>query len=121
MCGIVGIWSENHDIKTLITKMTVSIKHRGPDQQNIYLDLSHNLAVGHSRLSIIDLSDAGSQPMTDSTGRFVIAFNGEIYNFLELKKTISINNRFNEWRGQSDTEVLLQALITWEVKKFWRV
>jgi asparagine synthase (glutamine-hydrolysing) len=87
--------------------MTECIKHRGPDADGFYHD--DQIALGHRRLSIIDLSDAANQPLTDASGRYMIIFNGEVYNYLEIRKTLS-NYPFTT---NGDTEVLLAAFATW--------
>lgn len=108
MCGFVGVFNKNLnsiDIHTL-TKMRDIIKHRGLDDQGIYLD--YNLGFGFRRLSIIDL-EQGHQPMTTADGRFTIAFNGEIYNYLELREQLL--HKGMKFKTHSDTEVILQLYI----------
>ena len=84
MCGISGVFG-HRQIKCQLDAMTASQKHRGPDAVGIYIDPSGRIGLGHNRLSIIDLSDAGQQPMSDSEGKLWLVFNGEIYNYLELR------------------------------------
>ena len=114
MCGLAGIWSNNilktDDIKISLNKMSKSIKHRGPDSQGVWVDGSCGLGFAHQRLSIIDLSDAGNQPMVSNSGRYVIAFNGEIYNHMDLRYSIKKKNIDFPWRGSSDTETLLASI-----------
>ena len=89
MCGIVGVITnkENrYDMVDIINKMASKIRHRGPDSSDIYFDVDNFLYLAHQRLSIIDLSKNGNQPMESFKGTFTIAFNGEIYNHKELKK-----------------------------------
>lgn len=111
MCGIFGFYD-----KSLLSESTVfqrsfdAIHHRGPDAQGLWAD-NRGLFLGHLRLSIIDTSPAGSQPMVSSCGQYVVVFNGEIYNFKEIKKRLSGKISDFQWRGHSDTEVLLNALI----------
>jgi asparagine synthase (glutamine-hydrolysing) len=94
--------------------MTSRLIHRGPDDEGYWIDSDQRLAFGHRRLSIIDLTAEGHQPMLSKSGRFVIAFNGEIYNFLELRMELEkLGERF---RGRSDTEVLLSAIENWGVE-----
>jgi len=100
MCGIVGF---SWDDKNLVKKLTESLKHRGPDQQGTYTD--SQVSLGHTRLSIIDVSERGRQPMTNEDGSIVIVFNGEIYNFKELRQNLS-NYRY---KSDSDTEVIIHA------------
>lgn len=105
MCGIVGIYNlKNKSIKKSdIVKMTDILKHRGPDGQGFYI--KKNIGLGHRRLAIIDLSARAAQPMENEDGSFVITYNGEIYNYLDLKKKlIKLGHVF---RSNSDTEVLL--------------
>lgn len=109
MCGILGILGKDWKTEDLHA-MILSQKHRGPDAEDFYIDAKKQVGLGHNRLSIIDLSDAARQPMTDSSGRYKIVFNGEIYNYLELKKILENEYIF---RTQSDTEVLLAAYQKW--------
>jgi asparagine synthase (glutamine-hydrolysing) len=96
-----------------ITRMTEALIHRGPDGSGIWVDEQHGVALGHRRLSIIDLSVAGSQPMVSRSGRYVLVFNGEIYNNTELRKRLPTHS----WRGHSDTETLLAGIDEWGLKK----
>ena len=115
MCGIVGYFSKhNHGSpEKIITNMSSRIAHRGPDDFGFWLDNEVELALGHQRLSIIDLSDAGHQPMISQSGKYVLIFNGEIYNHLSLRKKF---NQF-DWHGHSDTETLLACIDTWGLHK----
>ena len=117
MCGIVGIihpqFSES-TLKESIAKMNRTLQHRGPDSNGIWCDSSCKIALGHTRLAIIDLTNEGHQPMISSAGRFTIVYNGEIYNFSELKKELlSLSVSF---RGTSDTEVLLEGFEAWGIE-----
>ena len=87
--------------------MTDTIAHRGPDADGVWVDPDHSLALGHRRLSIIDLTDAGAQPMMSASGRYVLSFNGEIYNFMRLRKQLEAGAY--PYKGHSDTEVILAA------------
>ena len=111
MCGIVGIYSPDGlalDAATgTVGAMARAIAHRGPDDHGAWLDAPAGIALGHRRLSIIDLSPLGHQPMTSGSGRYVITFNGEIYNYRELRA--ELEERGLGFRGQSDTEVMLGA------------
>jgi asparagine synthase (glutamine-hydrolysing) len=100
--------------------MTRAIAHRGPDAEGAWIDPQAGIALGHRRLSIIDLSPAGSQPMTSADGRLVIAYNGEIYNFAELRRELERCGRAPLWKGHSDTEVLLAAIAAWGVRETLR-
>jgi len=122
MCGVAGFLmdsksssSVNFDLVT--KKMTDSIKHRGPNDSGCWNNPSEGIALGHRRLSILDLSDAGHQPMESSNGRYVIAFNGEIYNHLQIRSDIEKNNGNISWRGHSDTETILSAFETFGIQE----
>jgi asparagine synthase (glutamine-hydrolysing) len=122
MCGITGIIknqiSNNLNLEYQIKKMSSSLEHRGPDNFGYWLDNINGVALGHQRLSVIDLSNAGNQPMQFLKGRFVLCFNGEIYNHLEIRKEIdSFNKEITKWNSSSDTETLLKAFEIWGVKK----
>jgi asparagine synthase (glutamine-hydrolysing) len=99
--------------------MAYSIGHRGPDASGVFIDKADTgeaiIALSHRRLSIIDLTQAGQQPMTSSSGRFVMVYNGEIYNHADIRRDLGLPREF--WRGQSDTETLLQAIETWGINK----
>lgn len=100
MCGIAGIIGENPNNSFILTEMLKVQHHRGPDATGIWID--ENVYLGHNRLSIIDLTESANQPMVSECGRYVIVFNGEIYNYKELKSTLNYN-----FKTQSDTEVIL--------------
>jgi asparagine synthase (glutamine-hydrolysing) len=105
MCGIAGIWGP--DAADCIEAMTQGLKHRGPDNQGILRIPERNLALGHRRLSILDLSSAGNQPIQSHCRRFSMVFNGEIYNFLDLKQGLQ-DRGHSPFHSRSDTEVLLE-------------
>lgn len=113
MCGIAGIWNfKNHPIPiSRIKRFTDSMLHRGPDSGNYTLLNNDSLALGHRRLSILDLSEAGNQPMSYANERYTIVYNGEVYNFIELKKEL-IAKGF-QFSTQTDTEVILAAYHNW--------
>jgi asparagine synthase (glutamine-hydrolysing) len=118
MCGIAGAWfnswSSIDEGRTVALKMAGTLVHRGPDDGGVWVDDSSKLALSHRRLSIVDLSPQGHQPMTSSCGRYVICLNGEIYNFLQLRKDIDqASSQKPIWRGHSDTEVVLEAIAHW--------
>ncbi len=118
MCGVVGYWT-NRPVANraeLIGRMTEQLSHRGPDDSGIWLDENVNLALGHRRLSILDLSAAGHQPMISTCGRYVLSYNGEIYNHQELRNELTTDIDI-KWHGHSDTETLLYALTEWGIKK----
>ena len=108
MCGITGIYGMGSvQSSSTIRQMNNAISHRGPDDEGYYID--EQVALGHRRLAIIDLSPAGHQPMQSNDGNLEIAFNGEIYNFQEVKKHLS----GYEFKSNSDTEVILAAFMKW--------
>ena len=121
MCGIAGLWSskkiETKELYNYGELMINSILHRGPDQKAIWRDDDSNFVIAHSRLSIIDLSENGSQPMKSLDGNLVIAFNGEIYNYYEIKKSLYKDFNYKDWKGNSDTEVLLVGIEKWGLRK----
>jgi asparagine synthase (glutamine-hydrolysing) len=112
MCGIAGFWRRRRTAGLpleVLLRMGLAIKHRGPDDSGTFFDDAAGVGLVHRRLSILELSPAGRQPMRSHSGRYTIVFNGEIYNFGELRKDLSGNS----WRGGSDTEVLLEAIEHW--------
>lgn len=117
MCGITGICHyKNHPIEN-IKAMNARIHHRGPDATGYLLLEKDEVILGHKRLSILELSDAGAQPMRSSDNRYAIVFNGEIYNFKEIKEKLKEDGAVITYRGSSDTEVLLEALSFYGMEK----
>jgi asparagine synthase (glutamine-hydrolysing) len=118
MCGIAGIatWRATDSLAPILKRMTDPIAHRGPDDWGAWADNDVGIGLGQRRLSIIDLSPQGHQPMTSPSGRWVITFNGEIYNFAELKTALEKAGLAPSWRGHSDTEVLLACIEAWGVE-----
>ncbi len=118
MCGISGFWDTSRQISNdrlpmIVQQMSNSLIHRGPDDGGSWVDIEVGIALGHRRLAIVDLSPFGHQPMISADGRYVIVFNGEVYNFLELQGQLkSLGHRF---RGHSDTEVMLASFSQWGV------
>lgn len=108
MCGIAGLFGSGWHIAQLCA-MVRAQWHRGPDATGVFTDASRQAAMGHNRLSIIDLSDAGRQPMFSADGRYCLVFNGEIYNYLELRSELGAY----PFRGRTDTEVVLAAYDRW--------
>src|SRR5438270_3586473 len=115
MCGIAGVLGPGADAET-VTRMVSAIAHRGPDDEGVWVDAEARIAFGHRRLSIVDLSPAGHQPMVSPAGRYVITFNGEIYNHGDLRRELEGQGHRVEWRGHSDTETLLAGFDAWGVK-----
>jgi len=113
MCGIAGIVARRNvlDLEHAIAEMIYRVRHRGPDDEGCYV--AGRVALGHRRLSIIDLSSSGHQPMTSPDGRYVITFNGEIYNYLELKPELQAGGF--QFRSNTDTEVIIAAFAAWGV------
>lgn len=120
MCGFAGVLqtTASHGLEKTVCQMAEKLHHRGPDDGGVWVDEAAGVALGHRRLSILDLSPAGHQPMESSCGRYVIAFNGEIYNHLTLREALQQANTDTEqcWRGHSDTETLLAGFLQWGVK-----
>jgi len=117
MCGIAGIYNlkqkpDNIDQAEIIRRMTDRIKHRGPDGEGFFIE--DQIALGHRRLAILDLSPSGAQPMFNEDKNFVLVFNGEIYNYLEIARELKeLGHQFN---SQTDTEVILHAYEEWQEK-----
>lgn len=97
--------------------MNAALRHRGPDAGDVWIDATSRLGLGHRRLAIIDLSPAGLQPMTSADGRYVMVFNGEVYNFGELRRRLDAEARGIRWRGHSDSEVILEAIAHWGTRE----
>ena len=121
MCGFVGFISKDlgpvEDREVIISKMSDTIFLRGPDDCGSWVSQSNNLALGFRRLAIQDTSQAGHQPMHSSSGRYTICFNGEIYNHLEIRKSLNNAAPHISWRGHSDTETILNAMHEWGIEE----
>lgn len=123
MCGISGFLNLKGSFfnegrcRDILLQMTNCLQHRGPDGQGIWLDAKAGIALGHRRLSIVDVSPAGAQPMHSHCGRYVLSYNGEIYNISELRGAVEAQRGRLEWRGHSDTEVFLEACATFGVEQ----
>ena len=113
MCAIVGIidFRQAGIDPMLVSESAAILRSRGPDDSGVWTD--SNIGIGHQRLSILDVTTAGHQPMLSSDGRYVIVHNGEIYNFRELRKELV--GHTNNWHSESDTEVILAAYTTWGI------
>ena len=119
MCGIAGAFGPSHNERPLdsILRMAQTLRHRGPDGGGEWVDEAASIAVGHRRLAIVDLSPAGHQPMVSACGRYVIVFNGEIYNHMRLRALLEASCDATKWRGHSDTETLLSCFAAWGIEK----
>lgn len=119
MCGIAGCWEpeprrDTDALTALVQRMGDALRHRGPDDDGVWVDAAAGLALAHRRLAIVDLSPLGHQPMRSPDERFVLVYNGEIYNFEEIRITLAACGHM--FRGHSDTEVLLTAIVEWGVE-----
>ncbi len=120
MCGFFGLQSFSIDRNEKITISKKAIKllnSRGPDSNGIELEDNDNLILSHNRLAILDLTETGNQPMCSISGNLSLVFNGEIYNHVNLREKLNNENKFNHWKGSSDTETLIQAIDIWGIEK----
>jgi len=120
MCGIAGYFDPTFTLEgerhpSIIGKMTDAIKYRGPDDSGMWVDKEKGIVLGFRRLAIVDLTPTGHQPMVSQNGRYIIVFNGEIYNFEETR--LKLSNLGHAFRGTSDTEVMLAAISQWGIDK----
>lgn len=120
MCGITGFWNRQADqpaaaLQEIAGRMAHTLTHRGPDDAGTWVHAARGIALGHRRLSILDLSPLGHQPMHSASGRFTITYNGEIYNHVELRR--ELEKLGHVFRGHSDTEVLLAAIHAWGLRE----
>jgi len=117
MCGIAGFVSLNNDAdwQSSIRPMIATLSHRGPDDEGYWHDAETGVTLGHRRLAIVDLSPEGHQPMASASGRYEMAFNGEVYNFSQLR--VELETRGHHFRGHSDTEVMLATFEEWGVRR----
>jgi asparagine synthase (glutamine-hydrolysing) len=124
MCGFTGFLttqsSDKDGLEAIATRMALAIAHRGPDDAGTWADAEAGVALGHRRLAIVDLSAAGHQPMQSVAGRYVLAYNGEIYNHMALRAELEAQHGPQAWRGHSDTETLLAGFEAWGVAETLR-
>jgi asparagine synthase (glutamine-hydrolysing) len=113
MCGVVGAWQQGVELRPALMRARDRMRHRGPDDDGLWVDLSAGLVFGHTRLAIQDLSEAGHQPMASACGRYHMVFNGEIYNHLGLRGRLESQR----WRGHSDSETLLACFGAWGMER----
>src|SRR5688500_13108455 len=119
MCGFAGFLDRSgatgaDDLRATVARMADTLRHRGPDDDGAWVDPAAGVALGFRRLAIVDLSPEGHQPMASASGRYVIAFNGEVYNHAAVRKELeSRGDGPPRFRGHSDTEVLLAAVEAW--------
>lgn len=116
MCGIVGVLSSGQVLEVDLRRMALTLGHRGPDDSGVWSDPEAGIGVGHARLSILDLSVAGHQPMRSASGRYLITLNGEIYNHLALRAALAKTGDAPRWCGHSDTETLLAGFDAWGIE-----
>ena len=120
MCGLAGSWEprgerDQDELKRIARDMARLVESRGPDDAGEWAEPGAGIALGHRRLSIVDLSPRGRQPMVSASGALVIVYNGEIYNFRELRAELEAAGA--SFRGDSDTEVLLEACAAWGIER----
>ena len=121
MCGLAGFKTaekKNISYDRILQSMGRQISHRGPDGDGIFSIPADGIGLAHQRLSILDLSEAGSQPMESKNGNFIIAYNGEIYNHLDIRALLEKKlDHGIQWKGHSDTETLLAAFEVWGIQE----
>ncbi|WP_156840057.1 asparagine synthase (glutamine-hydrolyzing) [Novosphingobium aquimarinum] len=115
MCGIAGILTTQVVSEATVRAMARAVAHRGPDDEGVWIDPDAGIGLGHRRLSIVDLSQAGHQPFASRCGRYMLTFNGEIYNHADIRRELEAGEPIG-WRGHSDTETLIEAIARWGLK-----
>jgi len=110
---------DTHTLREYVSRMSGTLQHRGPDGQGLWADAERGVALGHRRLAILDLSEAGAQPMLSASGRYALTFNGEIYNWDVLRAALDAEAAI-AWRGHSDTEVLVECIAHWGIERTLR-
>ncbi|GLQ97649.1 asparagine synthase (glutamine-hydrolyzing) [Dyella mobilis] len=125
MCGLTGFWqwrgASREALRNQAEDMSRRLTHRGPDDGGLWCDESVGIALAQRRLSILDLSEAGHQPMHSACGRYVITFNGEIYNHLQLRGRLAAEGAAPVWRGHSDTETIIACFAAWGIERTLRL
>ncbi|MBN1574888.1 MAG: asparagine synthase (glutamine-hydrolyzing) [Deltaproteobacteria bacterium] len=119
MCGIAGMLKKGlttDEAESILERMGNTMIHRGPDDSGVWADVKAGIGFSYRRLAIIDLSMEGHQPMISKNGRHLISYNGEIYNFNEIRKDLEEEGLVSGWRGHSDTEVMLEAISAWGIE-----
>lgn len=118
MCGLTGAWSPRQfrEFRDALPAMTAALGHRGPDDSGLWFDAEAGVGLGHRRLAIVDLSPQGHQPMHSASNRYVLVYNGEIYNHTQLRRQLEAAGQAPRWLGHSDTETLLAGFAAWGVQ-----
>lgn len=115
MCGITGIYSLGETVNpAILLAMTDTLRHRGPDHSGTYVNPNGTVGLGHTRLSIIDLSERGNQPMANEDSGVQVSYNGEIYNYREIRE--ELRSKGHTFRTNFDTEVLIRSYEEWGIE-----
>jgi len=122
MCGITGFVArggglDGNTLDQTVRSMASTISHRGPDGHGVFVDEACGLAFGHRRLAIVDLTEAGAQPIASRDGRWILNYNGEIYNYREIRDQLEQEGGPTSWRGHCDSEVLVEAIAAWGIER----
>lgn len=120
MCGLAGVLlteRKSIPIADIVDRMAMTLVHRGPDNGGTWVDSTSGIGLSHRRLSILDLSEQGHQPMVSENGNYIVVFNGEIYNHESVRQILEKDTGIVEWKGHSDTETLVEAIARWGVEK----